>query len=203
MASDGGRYGEAQRIYLDGVSAARCADDRPLAAQLLSSLSYQIADMGHLHDAAVLARSAVKGVGDASPIVRALLWERVAWTSARSRDDAATRRAQDAVDNAYEQRSSGVAEPEWVYWLNRAEIDVMAGRRTIELGDSHAAEPLFTNAIASYPADHAREVALYLSWLAEAYARAGIVDAARDTLTHARRAAQGKTPRGSTFASAT
>ena len=40
VASDAGRYAEAQRVYLDGVSAAQGADNRPLAAQLLSSLSY-------------------------------------------------------------------------------------------------------------------------------------------------------------------
>jgi len=48
------------------VSAAQAAADRPLAAQLLSSLSYQMADVGEARDAALLARSAVKGVGDAS-----------------------------------------------------------------------------------------------------------------------------------------
>jgi hypothetical protein len=66
------------------------------------------------------------------------------------------------VDKAYEERSPGVIEPEWVYWLDGTEIDVMAGRCMIELGNS-AAEPLLTNAIMSYPTDHAREVALYLS----------------------------------------
>ncbi len=191
VASDAGRYTEAQRIYLDGVFAAQSADDRPLAAQLLSSLSYQVANVGKAHDAALLARSAVKGAGGASPVVRALLWERVAWASARSRDYAGTRHALDAVDDTFENRSPGVIEPEWVYWLDRSEIDVMAGRCLIELGSPHAAEPLLTNAIDSYDTDHAREVALYLSWLAEAYARAGTVDAARDTLARARRTARG------------
>ena len=115
VASDAGRYTEAQRIYLDAVSAAQSADDRPLAAQLLSSLSYQIANVGKAHDAALLARSAVRGAGDATPVVRTLLLERVAWASARSRDYAGTRRALDAVDDAYENRSPGVVEPEWVY----------------------------------------------------------------------------------------
>lgn len=191
VASDAGRYTEAQRIYLDGVSAAQCVDNRPLAAQLLSSLSYQIANVGKPHDAALLARSAVKGAGDASPLVRALLWERVAWASARSRDHAGTRRAVDAVDDAYEDRSDGVIEPEWVYWLDRSEIDVMAGRCLIELGSPDAAEPLLNNAIESYDTNHAREVALYLSWLAEAYAREGNFDAARDTLARTRRTARG------------
>jgi transcriptional regulator with XRE-family HTH domain len=191
VASDAGRYTEAQRIYLDAISAAQSADDRPLAAQLLSSLSYQIANVGKAHDAALLARSAVRGAGDATPVVRTLLLERVAWASARSRDYAGTRRALDAVDDAYENRSPGVVEPEWVYWLNRSEIDVMAGRCLIELGRPHAAEPLLANAIDSYDTDHSREVALYLSWLAEAYARADTFDAAQDTLARARRTARG------------
>lgn len=43
-----------------------------------------MANVGHPHDAAVLARSAVKGAHNASPIVRTLLWERVAWASAKA-----------------------------------------------------------------------------------------------------------------------
>ena len=191
VASDAGRYTEAQRVYLDGVSAAQGADNRPLAAQLLSSLSYQMANVGKAHDAVLLARSAVAGAGDASPVVRALLLERLAWASARSRDHVCTRRVLDAVDDAYEGRSPGIAEPEWVYWLDRVEIDVMAGRCLIELGSPNTAAPLLARAIGSYNANHAREIALYLSWLAEAYARAGTIDAARDTLAQARKAAQG------------
>jgi hypothetical protein len=114
----------------------------------------------------------------------------MAWASARSRDDGGTRRALDAVDNAYEERSPGVVEPEWVYWLVRTEIDVMAGRCMIELGNPAAAEPLLTNAIMSYPTDHTREVALHLSWLAEAYARVDTFDAARDALDQASRTAR-------------
>lgn len=94
------------------------------------------------------------------------------------------------MDNAYEERSPGVVEPEWVYWLDRTEIDVMAGRCMIELGNPAAAEPLLTNAIMSYPTDHTREVAFYLSWLAEAYTRVDTFDAARDALDQASRTAR-------------
>jgi transcriptional regulator with XRE-family HTH domain len=86
VASDAGRYSEAQHLYLRGVSAAEKANDRALAAQLLSSLSYQIANVGRPQDAVLLARSASKGAVNASPVVRALLLERVCWASARSRD---------------------------------------------------------------------------------------------------------------------
>lgn len=88
------------------------------------------------------------------------------------------------VDDTYERR--GAEEPEWVYWLNRVELDVMAGRCLIELGAPDKAQPLLSSAIATYPAEHAREVALYLSWLAESHVRAGDFDAAREALERGR-----------------
>lgn len=168
-----------------GASVANEAGNDPLAAQLFSSLSYHIANVGEPDDALLLARSAVKGAHGATPVVKTLLLERVAWASARTRDREATRRALDAVDDTYERRSPDVEEPEWVYWLNRSEIDVMAGRCMIELGDPGRAEPLLSAAVASYPDGHSREIALYLSWLAESCARTGALDAARTTLDRA------------------
>ncbi|GAA4532361.1 hypothetical protein GCM10023192_24220 [Amycolatopsis samaneae] len=186
VASDAGAHVEAERTYLSGVSAAQEAGDTALVGQLLSSLSYQMANVGDPADAALLAKSAVAGARDISPVVRALLLERVAWTSARSRDRDAARRALDAVDDAYAARTPGIPEPEWVYWMSRDEIDVMAGRCLIELGDSASALPLLTTAIDGYDVDHAREKALYQTWLAESYARAGELDAARSIIGRAR-----------------
>jgi hypothetical protein len=62
----------------------------------------------------------------------------------------------------------------------------MAGRCVIELGSPGRAEPLLSGAVATYPEEHPREVALYLSWLAESYARTGELDAARATLERAK-----------------
>ncbi|WP_233621382.1 hypothetical protein [Amycolatopsis sp. WAC 04182] len=70
--------------------------------------------------------------------------------------------------------------------MSRDEIDVMAGRVLIELGDPASAAPLLTSAIDGYDAEHAREVALYQTWLAESYARAGELDAARGVIERAR-----------------
>ncbi len=184
VASDAGQYRQAERFYLSGVAAADAAHDKALGAQLLSSLSYQQANVGNPAEAALLARTAVMGAQEATPLVRALFLERVAWASAKTGDAEATWRTLDSVDAAYEGR--GADEPAWVYWLNRAEIDVMAGRCLIELGSPAQAEPLLSSAIANYPADHAREVALYSSWLAESHARTGDLDAAREALARAR-----------------
>lgn len=184
VASDAGQHRQAQRRYLSGVEAAVEAGDGVLGAQLLSSLSYQMANVGAPHDAALMARTAATGAKHATPVVRTLLLERLAWASAKAGEHGATRRALDEVDDTYERR--GPDEPEWVYWLDRAEIDVMAGRCLIELGRPADAEPLLSSAIASYPAERAREIALYLSWLAESHARAGDPEAAREALLRAR-----------------
>lgn len=183
ITSDAGKFAEAQRHYLSGMSAAAEAQDRALGAQLLSSLSYQIANVGDPSDAVLLAQTAVAGAASATPLVRALFLERVAWASAKAQDRDNTRRALDQVDDAYARR--GPDEPEWVYWLDRNEIDVMAGRCQIELGFPAEAEPLLSKAITQYPQQHSREVALYLSWLAESFARTGDANAARGTLAKA------------------
>jgi hypothetical protein len=112
-----------------------------LGAQLLSSLAYQIANIGNCDDALLIAKSAVTGAPDATPLVRALLANAWPGPPALTHHADATRRALDAVDNAYTQHSPGLAEPEWVYWLDRAEIDVMAGRCLIELGAPTTSNP--------------------------------------------------------------
>ncbi|BDT93182.1 helix-turn-helix domain-containing protein [Nocardia sputorum] len=189
VASDAGRYDDAQRLYMNGASAADNAGDRVLTAQLLSSLSYQIANIGNPSEATLLARTAVKGATGAPPLVRSLLTDRLAWACARSRDHEGTERALDAVDESYDRRSSEIPEPEWVYWVDRTEIDVMAGRCYVELGEPAKASPLLSRAIGQLSADRVREVALYRTWLAESYLKKRELDAARATLRQAQTAA--------------
>jgi hypothetical protein len=74
-------------------------------------------------------------------------------------------------------------DPDWVYWLNREEIDVMAGRCYTELKQPAKAEPLLRDAISGYDATHIRENALYLSWLAEDYILLADIDVAAEIST--------------------
>lgn len=191
VASDAGQYRRAQQLYQSGVGAAEAAGDRALGAQLLSCLAYQIATVGRRQDALLVARSAVKGAVGATPLVRAMLADRLAWAAARVHDPDATNRALDAADDAYARHTGGVAEPEWVYWLDRIEMDIMAARCLIELGTPDQAEPLLTRALAGYHPGHHREIALYRTWLAEGHARRGDLDAARAVLDQARTTAAG------------
>jgi hypothetical protein len=61
-----------------------------------------------------------------------------------------------------------------VYWLNRDEINVMAGRCYTELCQPKRAEPLLRDALDRYNEELVRETSLYSSWLAESYVHAGV-----------------------------
>lgn len=183
-ASDAGRHDVAHRLYVGGVDAAEAAGDTALAANLLSSLSYQLTNTGAERDGLLLARTAAKGAAGASGGVRALLGERVAWAAARCGEEDVARRVLDAVDDAFE--DSGDGDPEWTYWLTRDEIDTMAARVHVQLGRPAEAAGLLAPVLSRYPASSARESALYWAELAEAYGRARELDAAQDALDAAR-----------------
>jgi transcriptional regulator with XRE-family HTH domain len=189
IASDAGEHALAERRYLTGVRAAFAAGDRPLAANLLSSLSYQVANEGDARRAVMLARSACSGAArEATPLMRALLSERSAWAYARlpgGQGSGECERALGAADDAYADHGPGMAEPPSVYWLDRGEMDVMAGRCYTELFRPLKAEPLLVSVLARYDDAHAREKALYQTWLAETYLRARELDQAAAAATSA------------------
>ncbi|MGH3965624.1 MAG: hypothetical protein ACRDRY_20615 [Pseudonocardiaceae bacterium] len=166
------------------MHAAHTAGDRPTAANLVSTLSYQVASLDDPHEAVLLARSAATGAREhASTTTRALLGERVAWAHARAGQARHTERALSAVDTDYDRRRPA-DDPEWVYWLDENEITVMAGRCYVELGQPERAIPLLTGVLARYDKRHARESALYTSWLAEAHVQAGDVEHAAALAEH-------------------
>ncbi len=166
----------AARHLALGVHAAHAAGDRPTAANLISTLAYQVANRDDPHEAVLLARSATAGArGHASATTRALLEERVAWAHARSGDSRHTERALSAVDTEYNRRRPA-DDPAWVYWLDEDEIAVMAGRCYVELGWPSRAIPLLTEVLERYDERQTRESALYTSWLAEAHVQVGEVE---------------------------
>jgi transcriptional regulator with XRE-family HTH domain len=183
--SDAGQFQAAARAYLAGVYAAHAAGDVPLAANLLSSLSYQVANVGKPGDAVLLARSAYQGTRHtATPRTRALLADRVAWAHAKAGESTATDRALGLADEQLEQ-ADGYEDPDWVYWVSRDELDVMAGRCFAELRRPLKAEPLLSSVLSRYDNSFARERALYLTWLADTYVYAGEVEQAAATATEA------------------
>ncbi len=185
--SDAGRHKRAEQIYLLGVRAAHAGGDVAGAANNLSSLAYQVANVGDPREAATLARSAYVGAkGAPSATARALLAERVAWAAARTGEARDAEHALGQVDDDYgKQRPDD--DPEWTYWLTPDEVEVMAGRVWTQLERPLRAVPILERATAGYGEDTGRETALYLSWLAESLLQANEVERAADAATRALR----------------
>jgi hypothetical protein len=191
VLDDAGRHDEATRYYVVGERAAEAAGDLPLTADLLSTLRDSRANTGNTEDAVLLARSAaITGQSHAPPVGRALLRDRAAWAHAKNGDADHCLRAHDAAGEAFSHADED-ERPTWVYWLNGDELDVMAGCCFTELDRPDQAAPLLLDALDGYEASHVRVVALYRSWLGDAYAKEGDVDQACAETMHMLDAVEG------------
>ncbi len=178
IAVDANEHVAATGHYATGIQAAHAASDPVLAANMVSLLSYMYANTGNPHEAVLLAHTAATGTPRNAPVItRTLLAERVAWAHARAGERRQAERALGEADQTFNAHRPEDA-PSWMYWLDRDEIDVMAGRCYTELGQPHRAEPLLRQVLGRYDQRRAREVTLYVSWLAQGYVQAGELDEA-------------------------
>ena len=158
----------AEATYRLGLDAARKAWDGPLAAQLAGSLGYHLVNNGRVADGAALSVAAAAEAGpDAPGKTLALFHDRAAWAHTKAGDAQAAMRSLGAAHEALTQDSGDA--PEWAYWVNEAELEVMDARVYTELRRPLRAVPLLSRVLRSYPVTSTRERALYESWLAVAY----------------------------------
>ena len=81
------------------------------------------------------------------------------------------------AEEALAKTNAGAPAPDWAAWAHSpVELEIMAGRCWTELGRPLRAVPLLESAMADYDDGHARDKALYLSWLADAHLDAGEVE---------------------------
>ncbi|GAA1469474.1 helix-turn-helix domain-containing protein [Nocardiopsis exhalans] len=160
-----------EATYRLGLDAAREAGDGALAAQLAGSLGYHLVNNGRVADGAALSVAAVaEGGPDAPGKTRALFHDRAAWAHTKAGDAQAAMRSLGAAHEALAEDSGDA--PEWAYWVNEAELEVMDARVYTELRRPLRAVPLLSRVLRGYPVTSTRERALYESWLAVAYADA-------------------------------
>ncbi|MFJ4838200.1 hypothetical protein [Streptomyces sp. NPDC088746] len=182
VASDAGEHVKAERIYRLGMSAARAAGDGVLSGNVAGSLAYRWSNTGHPADAVALVRAALEDAGtEAPPKARALYLDRVAWAHTRAGQGRPAMAALGEAAEALAEDSGGTGSPSYLYWMDAGELQVMEARVYTELRRPLRAVPLLTNVLERYDASHSRELALYLSWLAVAYADADEPEAAAAT----------------------
>ncbi|MFE4678028.1 XRE family transcriptional regulator [Streptomyces sp. NPDC056721] len=177
-AFDGGRTQDAEALYEESRETAKDAGDADLYGNSLAFLAYKaIAD--DRRAAVAFAEDSCATITARTPSsVRALLYERLAWACAVDNQPKGTERALGAARDALASAQEGEPQPDWATWVDRTELDIMTGRCWTELRRPLRAVPVLTAALDRYSDDHARDKALYLSWLADAYLTAGEVEQA-------------------------
>jgi transcriptional regulator with XRE-family HTH domain len=175
-AFDAGWHAQAERLQTVSLEAARRAGDAPLAGNALALLAYQAGAVGR--PSADLAAGAYREAGPGAPgQVRALLLERLAWAHA-------TAGHVTGIEQALDLAAAALAEPQrdpvpdWAAWADARELRIISGRCWSEARRPLRAVPVLESVLAEYEDSHARDKALYLTWLAGAYADAGEVEQA-------------------------
>lgn len=182
-AFDHGQHALAQRLYSDSRKAAEEAGALDLAGNALAYAAYQ-QTANSQSGTALAADSCEVARPVATPKVNALLLERKAWAHATAGEADETDRALNMAREALSARDDR-PEPDWVFWIDEAEIDIMAGRCWTELRRPLRAVPVLERVMAGFDDTHARDKSLYLTWLATSYLQAREVEQAAATLSRA------------------
>ncbi|GAA4439276.1 helix-turn-helix domain-containing protein [Phytohabitans houttuyneae] len=178
-AFDAGLHDDADGLYRMSLAAAEDADDTALAGNAWAFIAYLRLGLGQpgVDEAVAAVDTAGPSV---TPGVRALLHCRRAWAHAVTgqAQEAETHLALGATAlTEHDDRP----EPDWVYWVDRSEVEIMTGRCWTVLRRPMRAITVLEQVLAAYDDTHARDKALYLSWLADAYLDVHEVEQACDT----------------------
>jgi transcriptional regulator with XRE-family HTH domain len=179
-AFDAGWTRYARWLYHLSLSAATQAGDAPLAANSLILLAYQQVSSGQPGTQAATAACRMADTGGAPPVARALIYGRTAWTHAVAGQDADCERALSSAENTLAD-SKGQVTPGWAAWADQSEFEIMSGRCWSVLRMPRKAIPVLEGALAGFDDTRARDKALYMTWLAEAYLDMGEIEQAAAT----------------------
>lgn len=190
-AFDHGQHALAEQLYEDSRQNAEDAGALDLAGNAIAYAAYQ--QTAKQQSGTALATDSYEVARQvATPKVSALLLERKAWAHATAGEAAEADRALNLAREALNSPSDR-PEPDWVFWVDAAEIDIMAGRCWTELRRPLRAVPVLERVLADFDDTHARDKSLYLTWLATSYLQAREVEQAAATLGHAADLAAGVT----------
>lgn len=175
VAHDAGRPGLGQRYHIAALHAAHSADDRPLGAHILACMADQAARRSQPAEAVTLIETATAGVrGRETPRLLAELYIRKAYALATLQDASACTTAISKARTQVEQFGSEAdSDPLWLYWVSPAEITAGAGDCLLQLGQADQAAALLDNGIALFDQAFTRDRQIYLTHLADAFARPG------------------------------
>ncbi|HEY2763121.1 MAG TPA: hypothetical protein VGJ13_03780 [Pseudonocardiaceae bacterium] len=184
-AFDAGWQREAQSLFQRSYTVAKEANDPSLAGNALALQSYQLLSTGTVATE-LTEKSCSIAARNVHPAVQSLLYQRAAWTYAVASDAERAVQALGRAEEALTTTGGDEPGPDWATWAHSAtEFRIMTGRCWTELRRPLRAVPVLETAMSEYGDSHARDKALYLSWLADAYIDAGEIEQATATINRA------------------
>ncbi|GAA1848389.1 helix-turn-helix transcriptional regulator [Myceligenerans crystallogenes] len=177
-AFDADRHGAAQAYLLGSLRAAHTAQDARLGAGALSYLAIHAYANDRPRDAIVAAQAGRQQVrGFDVPHLEAVLLTRQARGHAMLGEREAVHRALGLAAELCV-KGPGKDDPHWIYWMNEGEIHGQQASASLAMDDTHAAVQSFGKAAENLNPAEQRTRGLFLARAAQAYARAGDLDAA-------------------------
>lgn len=163
--------------------AALEAGDAALVANSFALCAYQRAFINEVD--VDIARVSIQMIQPQTPAtVRALIFDRAAWSFAVAGEVKETEQALDHAAKALED-SANVPSPDWASWVDDTELKIITGRCWSALRRPLRAVPVLTEALAGFPDAYARDKALYTLALADAYMHGSEVELAAETIASA------------------
>ncbi|GAA1538530.1 hypothetical protein GCM10009827_067130 [Dactylosporangium maewongense] len=159
-----------------GVRAAVAGGDRALAGHLLGCVAQAAGERGDARAAVRAAVAAERVAGACDPATATVLALRAAFAAAAAGDRRSCDGALAAADRAHARRGSAV-EPPWLYWLDDAHVEALAGLCLTAAGRPAAALPRLGAALRG-PGVRFRAAGLVSAALARAHLSGGDLDAA-------------------------
>ena len=157
-AFDAGDHRDAEGKFRVSLAAARDAQDRALTGNGLAFLAYQQLTVGGR--GADTASAACEAAGNtATPRVRTLLHLRAAWAFAVA-GDAPTADGRLGIGTTVLAEQDERQEPDWVYWVDSTEGEIMTGRCWAVLHRPLRAIPVLERALTTFSDTQARDKAL-------------------------------------------
>jgi hypothetical protein len=187
LALDADRHGAARRHLTAAVYAAHEAGDTDLAASALAYLSLQETYRGRPGPALSLARTALDGAADPTPLTRTMLGARLARAQAGLGDRDSCLRTLDRMRADFD-RAGDRDEPAWLSYVDLVEVTAQAGACHLDLGMTDDAAATLAEAVTLLErrAPHrVRDRVHYLARLAACQLTAGEVDQACQTAAEA------------------
>jgi transcriptional regulator with XRE-family HTH domain len=135
MAYDQGLSGLAQRYYLLALHACREGADPDLGAKIIGDMTQLSTALGRYEDSLDLARTALYSLPrHASSLVRAELLglESRAYAQLGAGETSNADRSAQACVAVWDERPATPA-PDWIHYMNQAEVDCLAANAYIEL----------------------------------------------------------------------